>query len=108
MAISDEFVQVVDVTVITLAGERFYTIRPGDVDMHLEDGGYFIQFGPQRTRVGNEFHDVPGMRVTFNHANLVGIERDTRYEPKVRPSARLLADRERAETERIAQLLEAK
>jgi hypothetical protein len=76
-----------------------YTIRAHEGDALVEDGSgaFRIQFGPREVYVGNEKRVLPGKRVTLNSDHIVEMTSTKRFEPKVRPSAKALQNREAAE-----------
>lgn len=103
----DAFVQVLDIVVLTIAGERTHTVRPheGDELFNEPDGGFTINYGEKEMTVGGTLRKLPGRKVTLTGDKLVEISRELRYEPRVRPSVRALASRNSAEVERVANQL---
>lgn len=75
-----------------------YIIRAHEGDALVEDGSgaFRIQFGPREVFVGNEKRKIPGRRVTVQGVHIVEMVTTTRLEPKVRPSAAALANKEKA------------
>lgn len=96
----DELVEVLDLMLITTTPGLTlgYTIRAHEGDALVEDGSgaFRIQFGPREVFAGNEKRKLPGKRVTVQGAHIVEMTTVTRLEPKVRPSAAALANREKA------------
>jgi len=104
----DEHVEVLDLTLVTtVPGVTLqYTVRPHERDAFTDDegsGAVRIQFGPREVFVGNEKRTLPGRRVTIQSAHIVEMTTVVRLEPKQRPSAKALANREAAELERLKQ-----
>jgi hypothetical protein len=102
----DEFVEVLDLEMktTTVGLTLNHTIRPHEGDALVEDGSgaFKLQFGPREVTVANEKRTLPGKLVTIQGAHVVEMTITKRLEPKVRPSAKLLADREKAELEALA------
>ena len=98
---------VLDVFAVTTAGERRHTVRPheGDELVDEEDGGFTIHYGEHEVSVGGEKRKLPGRKVTLIRAHLIEVTRELRFEPRIRPSAAMLRDRDAAEAERIAKKL---
>lgn len=103
----DEWIEVIDVTVfVDVPGKDGepasfrYTIRPGDVVL---ENPFTIQFADKEVKVGGELRRIPGKKVTLALPHVVNIEREVRLEPKVRPSAASLVNRERAEIDVLKQ-----
>jgi hypothetical protein len=103
----DEFVEVIDVTVYVAVpgkdGEPAsfrYTVRPIDV---ITYGPLSIQFAPKEVKVGGETRLLPGKRVRFTPEHVVNVEHEVRLEPKVRPSAASLINRDAAELDVLKQ-----
>lgn len=84
-----------------------YTIRKHEGDALVEDGSgaFRIQFGPRDVFVANEKRQLAGKRVTVHGAHIVEMTSVVRLEPKVRPSAKALLNREQAELEALKQKL---
>ena len=101
----DEPVEVLDLTMVTTTPGLTlqYTIRAHEGDALIEDGapGFRIQFGPRGVFVGNEKRTLPGKRVTIQGTHIVEMTSTTRLEPRVRPSAKAMANREAAELDAL-------
>lgn len=84
-----------------------HTIRKHEGDALVEDGSgaLKIQFGPRDVMVGTTKRTLAGRRVTIQAAHVVETTIATRLEPRVRPSAKALLDREQAEIETLKQKL---
>lgn len=82
-----------------------YTIRAHEGDALIEDGSgaLRIQFGPREVFAANEKRKLPGKRVTVQGARIVEMTSIVRLEPKVRPSAKALQNRELADLEALRQ-----
>jgi len=108
--LEDAYVQVLDVVVQTAAGERKHTVRPheGDQLVNEDDGGFPIHYGEREVFVGGKARKLPGPKITLYGDKLIEVSRELRYEPRVRPSAQYLRDREVAEAERLARQLGTK
>lgn len=106
----DELVEVLDLTIATTTPglTLHHTIRAHEGDALIEDGnsgGFRIQYGPREVLVGTEKRKLPGRRSTIQGRHIVEMNVDVRLEPKVRPSAKLLANREQAELEALKKKL---
>lgn len=97
----NELVEVTDLTFLLAvpgqAGEPAklrYTVREhlGD-GLNEAPGALTIQFGPRDLPGGRR---LTGKKVTIASSQLVGLERDVRLEPRVRPSAAMLLNPEKA------------
>ena len=105
----DELVEVLDLTFVTTTPglTLHHTIRAHEGDALVEDGSgaLRIQFGPRDVLVGTEKRKLEGRRVTIQAVHVVEMTATPRLEPKVRPSAKALANREQAEIEALKQKL---
>lgn len=109
-----ELVEVVAVTVYLPVPGRdgqpamlHYTVRPGDT-LVMKPGVVEIHFASKEVKLRNEVRSLPGKRVTLVAANCVSIEQESRLEPKTRPSAASLRNREQAELDELkSKLLES-
>lgn len=76
-----------------------YTVRSHRGDVVTEQpGGVSIQFAPRELANGQR---LAGKKVTLASAQLVGMEREVRLEPRVRLSAASLLDPNRASVEAL-------
>jgi hypothetical protein len=98
---------VLDLTLVTTTPGLTlqYTIRAHEGDALVEDGSgaFRIQFGPREVFVANEKRTLKGKRVTVAGAHIVEMACLVRLEPKIRPSAKAIANREQAELEALKQ-----
>lgn len=103
---SSEFVEVMDITVlVAVAGvdgepaKLHYTVREHQGDLLGEQpGALVIQFGPRDQPDGSR---LSGKKVTLSSAQLVGMERESRLERRVRPSVANLVDPRRSLKEKM-------
>jgi hypothetical protein len=81
-----------------------YTIRAHEGDALVEDGSgaFRIQFGPREVFAANEKRTLPGKRVTIL-GHVIEMTSVVRLEPKMRPSAKAMQNREAAELEALKQ-----
>ncbi len=102
-----EIVEVLDLTLVTTTPGLVlqHTIRAHEGDALVEDGSgaFRIQFGPREVFAGGELRKLPGKRVTIQGAHIVEMTSMTRLEPRVRPSAKALADKTAADLEKLKQ-----
>jgi hypothetical protein len=107
------FVEVIEYTVyLPVAGKDGqlatlgYTVRPADGDVLTEAPGVIgIQYAARDVVVGGEKKRLAGKKVTLQTAHFVGVEREVRYEPRERPSMKLIADRDKAQVEALKKKL---
>lgn len=93
-----------DIEITTVAGKSLHTLRAheGDELAKSEDPpGMRILYGPKTDRG----RSLPGRTVLIPDDKIVEVSVEHRLEPRIRPSAKLLADREKAEAERLAKSL---
>lgn len=105
---ADEFVEVLDIEVVTATVALRHTVRAheGDVLEEFEDGGFRIRHGEKEVKLpSGEKRKVPGLDVKIYGDKIVQMSRETRCEPRVRPSVAALKNREKAEVERLANKL---
>ena len=103
---SDDLVEVLDLTIVTTTPglTLHHTIRKHEGDALVEDGtgAFRIQFGPRKTSTGNEERTLPGKRVTIHGSHVVEMTSQVRLEPRERPTAKSLLDRQKAEIDELA------
>jgi hypothetical protein len=101
---------VLDVTLVTTTPGLTlqHTIRKHEGDALVEDGSgaFRIQYGPRDVLVGGHKRQLAGKRVTIQGCHIVEASMLPRLEPKVRPSAKMLANREQAELDALKKRLE--
>lgn len=100
----DDLVTVLDIEVCTVAHRSIHTLRPheGDELGQSEDQSSMVFRYGSKTVSGRT---LPGRTVTIPNDKVVEVSVDHRLEPRIRPSAKLLRDREAAEAERLAKSL---
>lgn len=103
----EDFVQVLDIEVLTDVATLRHTVRPheGDELFNEPDGGFTINYGEREVLVAGQKRKLPGKKVTISGGKIVEVARELRFEARIRPSVAALRNREKAEVERLANQL---